>query len=321
MITQIVLVIVGLLMLLTSGELLVRGAVDLARALKVPALIVSLTIVAFGTSAPEIVVSIQAVLNGSSGIALGNIIGSNIANILMVLGIPAIIYPISSHVPGLRPHALTMIAATLIFAFFAYSNGAINFLFGAILFAALLCYLGFVLVDTLRGGGENPVLDQVEDYSDADSGLQALTIVFLIVGLIGLPLGAHILVTNGSEIASQIGIRDAIIGLTIVAFGTSLPELATVFSAALKKKSDVAIGSIVGSNIFNLLAVGGVTGLFGGAKFDAASLQFDLPVMIVASLVLVLFVVTQRNIGRLTGILMTAGYIAFIFWLASGSLT
>lgn len=319
MLTDLLLVLTGLLALLIAGELLVRGAVDLARALHIPALIVSLTIVAFGTSAPEIVVSIQAVLNGSAGIALGNIVGSNIANILMVLGIPAIIYPISTNVDGLKKHTIVMGLATIAFAMAAYLTGKITFMIGAALFTALIIYISYMLIDAMRGRGNNPVLDEVEEFSDGD-GLRLSTFVFIIVGLIGLPLGANLLVTHGSILASSLGVRDAVIGLTVIAFGTSLPELATVLSAAVKKKADVAIGSIVGSNIFNLLAVGGVTGLVGGASFDPASLHIDLPVMIFATVILCIFIFPKINIGRFPGMLMAAAYIGFIYYIATQTL-
>lgn len=311
MLLQTLLLLAGLVLLLTAGELLVRGAVDLARALNVPALIVSLTIVAFGTSAPEMVVSAQAVMNGNGGIALGNIIGSNVANILMVLGIPALVYPISAHVPGLRPHAFVMAAATLLFAYAAYILGGISQFFGIMLFAGLLGYLILMLIQAKRSPTGNPVVDDVDEFTDGN-GLNFLTILFLVLGLVGLPLGAHLLVTNGAAVASAFGVRDAIIGLTVIAFGTSLPELATVMSAALKKKSDVAIGSIVGSNIFNLLAVGGITGVVGGARFDSASLTLDIPIMLIATAILVIFTLMKKDIGRVTGAVMTILYITFI---------
>ncbi len=318
MLFSIAMIIIGLIILLVAGELLVRGAVDLASALKVPALLISLTIVAFGTSAPELIVSIQAVLNNTGGIALGNIIGSNIANVLMVLGFPAIVYPISSSVPGLRPHAIVMALATLVFAYGAFIVGEINFLIGLILFVGLITYLSYMLLTAKNGDHNIPVLDEIDEFTDG-GGLNISTITFLIAGLIGLPVGAHLLVTYGAELARSLGARDAIIGLTIIAFGTSLPELATVFSAALKKKADVAIGSIIGSNIFNLLAVGGVTGLVGGASFDQASLTLDIPVMLGATLLLIWFVLTKRNISKPVGIVMGLSYIIFIAYLANTS--
>lgn len=309
------LIVLGLIVLLSAGDVLVRGAVGLATALKIPALVVSLTIVAFGTSAPELVVSVKSVLSGNAGIALGNIIGSNIANVLLVIGLPAIIYPMSTHVDGLRRHAVIMLLATAAFAAIAYGRGAIDNLTGPILFAAIVTFVIYMWVRAQRSGNDDPVIDEVAEYAEGN-GLSARTILYIIVGLIGLPLGAHLLVTNGSALASDLGVRDELIGLTIVAFGTSLPELATVVAAAVQKKSDVAIGGIVGSNIFNLLAVGGAAGITGTAAFAAPSLGFDLPIMVLSSVILAGFIFTRRDIGRFSGFLMFAGYIAFIAALA-----
>ncbi|MEL7487179.1 MAG: calcium/sodium antiporter [Pseudomonadota bacterium] len=311
---SIALMVLGLAVLLISGDLLVRGAVGLATALRIPALVVSLTIVAFGTSAPELVVTVQAVLRDSAGIALGNIIGSNIANILLVLGFPAVIYPITTKVRGLRRHAVVMLAATALFSGFAYFNRGIDFAAGALLFGGILAYVGYMWIRA-TSGGVDPVIDEVAEYAEA-GGLSFVTILYLVAGLVGLPLGAHLLVTHGEALASSLGVRDELIGLTIVAFGTSLPELATVVAAAFHKKSDVAIGGVVGSNIFNLLAVGGAAGLAGGATFDASSLAFDLPVMIAVALAIGAFVFARRDIGRLAGAIFAVAYIAFIVALA-----
>jgi len=311
---EIFLIVVGLIILLVAGDLLVRGAVGLAAALNVPALLISLTIVAFGTSAPELVVSVQAVLSGSDGIALGNIIGSNVANVFLVLGLPAIIYPITTHVIGLRRHAVFMLAATAAFAGAAYYVGYIDTRMGAALFGGIIIYVAYMWFRASHGGNE-PIIDEVDEYLEASS-ISAKTLLFLAAGLVGLPLGAHLLVTNGAAMAAGLGVRDELIGLTIVAFGTSLPELATVAAAAVHKKSDVAIGGIIGSNIFNLLAVGGAAGLAGKATFDAASLSVDIPVMILASLILSAFVLTRRDIGRLSGLFLFGAYVGFIIALA-----
>ncbi len=307
---EIILIVVGLVILLVAGDLLVRGAVGLAAALNIPALLISLTIVAFGTSAPELVVSIQAVLSGSDGIALGNIIGSNIANVFLVLGLPAIIYPITTHVAGLRRHAVFMLAATAAFTGAAYFVGHIDTRIGASLFAGIIAYVAYMWFRARQGSTE-PILDEVDEYLEASS-VSIKTILFLMAGLVGLPLGAHLLVTNGAAMAAGLGVRDELIGLTIVAFGTSLPELATVSAAAVHKKSDVAIGGIIGSNIFNLLAVGGAAGLAGTAYFDVA----DIPVMILAALILSAFVLTRRDISRLTGLFFVGAYVGFIIALA-----
>ena len=315
MINDILLVIAGLAILLFAGDILVRGAVGLAAALKIPALVISLTIVAFGTSAPELVVTVQAVLSDKAGIALGNIVGSNIANILLVLGLPAIIYPVTTHVPGLRRHGVVMLIATAAFCAAAYIAGVINTQIGAALFLGVIAYVGYLWIRAMRSPEREPVIDEVEEYAAA-GGISAKTIGFLVAGLVGLPIGAHLLVTNGSSLATDLGIREELIGLTIIAFGTSLPELATVIAAAIHKKSDVAIGGIIGSNIFNIFAVGGAAGLAGTAVFSADSLRFEIPVMVISALLLSLFVFTRRDIGRLTGAVMFVGYIAFIFYLA-----
>lgn len=315
MIVEIVLIVLGLSLLLIAGDLLVRGAVGLAAALNVPALIISLTIVAFGTSAPELVVTVQAVLSGNDGIALGNIIGSNIANVLLVLGLPAIIYPISTHVAGLRRHMVFMLMATAAFVAAAYVVGYIDTAIGAGLFAGIIAYVAYMWFRARGGASADPVIDEVEEYQGAN-GLSAKVLFFIAAGIIGLPLGAHLLVSNGASLAYGLGVREEVIGLTIVAFGTSLPELATVAAAALHRKSDVAIGGIIGSNIFNILAVGGAAGLAGTAVFNPASLQGELPVMIFATLALSFFVATRRDIGRLAGLGMFLLYAGFIALLA-----
>lgn len=316
MAAEIILVVLGLATLLLAGDLLVRGAVGLATALKIPALLVSLTIVAFGTSAPEMVVSIQAVLTGNDGIALGNIIGSNIANIFLVLGLPAIIYPITTHVIGLRRHVAFMLLATAGFAGAAYAIGYIDTKIGAVLFGGIIAYVGYMWIRARSGEGGEPLLDEVEEYQET-AGVNLKTIGFLAAGLVGLPLGAHLLVTNGADLAAALGVREELIGLTIVAFGTSLPELATVIAAALHKKSDVAIGGVVGSNIFNILAVGGAAGLAGTAHFDTESLRVDIPVMALAAIVLSFFILTRRDIGRLSGLFFFGAYVGFILALTA----
>lgn len=314
---EIFLVIVGLIILLAAGDLLVRGAVGLAAALKIPALVISLTIVAFGTSAPELVVTVQAVLSGNDGIALGNIIGSNIANVFLVLGLPALIYPITTHVRGLRRHALFMLAATALFVAAAYFRGYIDTQIGAVFFSGIIVYILYMWIRAISGGAE-PVIDEVEEYL-GDGGVSLKTLIFLAAGLIGLPAGAHLLVTNGAALAADLGVREEVIGLTIIAFGTSLPELATVIAAALHRKSAVAIGGIIGSNIFNILAVGGAAGLAGTADFNRASLDLDIPVMVAAALAVSFYVFTRRDIGRLSGFIFFLLYLAFMFILARGA--
>lgn len=309
------LIALGLAVILMSGDLLVRGAVAAAQALKIPTLIVSLTIVAFGTSAPELVVAAESVLTGNPGIAVGTIVGSNIANLLLVLGLPALIYPISSKSPGLRQHAVALLIATAAFALFAYLRGGLDQVSGAFLFAGIIAYIGYMWIRVARGARDDPVVDQVEEYGD-DAKLSAKTLMYIAAGLLGLPLGANLLIQHGASAAADLGVRQELIGLTLVAVGTSLPELATVLVAAFRRKCDVVLGSVVGSNIFNIFAVGGVAGLVGGAKIGKETLAFEIPVMLGATLVVALFIYSRRSIGFLPGVVLLLAYAVFIAILA-----
>lgn len=317
MIGDIFFIVLGLAVLLVGGDLLVRGAVGMASALKIPPLLVSLTIIAFGTSAPELVVSVTSVLEHEPGIAIGNIIGSNVANVFLVLGLPALIYPMSAHVPGLRRHGAAMLVATAAFSAVAYFSGALDRNTGAALFCGIVLYVLFLAVMSKRSDGRDPVIDEVAEYSEGARTNMGASALYVIAGLIGLPIGAHLLVDSGASVAAELGVRAELIGLTVIAFGTSLPELATVVAAAFHKKSDVAIGNVVGSNIFNIFAVGGAAGLAGTAQFSDASLRLDIPAMIAASLALCFFILTRRDIGRITGVVFLIGYAAFIAALAA----
>ncbi|MFZ5617751.1 MAG: calcium/sodium antiporter [Pseudomonadota bacterium] len=316
MIADVLLILLGLAVLLVGGDLMVRGATGFATALKIPTLLVSLTIIAFGTSAPELFVSVTSVIEKEPGIAIGNIVGSSIANVLLVLGLPALIYPISAHVPGLRRHGVALMVATASFTAVAYGAGALDRMTGAALFAGIILYVLFLAFMARRTDGRDPVIDEVAEYSEGARENIGATLLYLTAGLIGLPVGAHLLVANGSSLAIDLGVRAELIGLTVVAIGTSLPELATVAAAALQRKSDVAIGNVVGSNIFNLFAVSGAAGLAGTASFNAASLRFEIPVMVAASLALAWFILTRRDIGRLLGLAFVLAYAAFIAALA-----
>ena len=317
MLIDSVLVVVGLAVLLVGGELLVRGAVSAAKLLSVPALLIGLTVVAFGTSAPELVVTVQAILSGDNGIAMGNIVGSNIANILLVLGLPAIVSAISLATPKLRRHATVMLAATAIFCGFVYATGVIGTLAGLVMLAVIGLYLVMIGLDALRSDGDADLMAEVEELGTT-AGSKWKTPLYLVLGLAALPVGANLLVENGADIAKVLGVRDEVIGLTIVAFGTSLPELATVFAAALKREADVAVGNILGSNIFNLLFVGGVAGLVGTSGFTDSARLVDLPVMIASAVLLGALVFGRGRIGRALGAVLTIAYAAYIVLLGTG---
>lgn len=301
----------GLLILLLAGDALVKGAVNLSLRLGVPALIVSLTIVAFGTSAPELLISIKAILDGAPGLALGNVVGSNTANVLLVLGIPALLATMHTSECDTRKSFNYMLVASFLFIALAF-RGVFDWIAALVLLSAL----AYVLADQFREARNHRKADKAnpeEDLEGVDPDMPGWRIaVFMILGLIGLPLGAGLLVDNATIIAQAYGVSDTVIGLTLVAIGTSLPELATTVMAALRRQADVALGNVIGSNMFNLLAIIGIASLVGPIDVDPAFLRFDLWVMLAASLLLIPFVYLQKDITRVWGIVLSALYAVYL---------
>ncbi len=297
----------GLLILLLAGDALVRGAVNFSLRLGIPALIVSLTIVAFGTSAPELLIAIAAIKDNAPGIAMGNVVGSNTANVLLVLGVPALLATLHTSECDTRQNYVYMILATLLFiAVCAVSP--ITWVHGLVLVGALAAILTKAFFDARahrNGDGE----DDLDDLEGADPSLPWWRIIlYLVLGLIGLPLGADLLVDGAVSIATDFGVSETVIGLTLVAIGTSLPELATTVMAALRRQADVAIGNVIGSNMFNLLAIIGIASFVGDIEVGPEFLRFDLWVMLAASLILLPFVFFKQNITRIWGVLLTGLY-------------
>jgi len=306
----------GLVILLLAGDALVKGAVNLALRIGIPALIVSLTVVAFGTSAPELLISVNAVLADKAGLALGNVVGSNTANVLLVLGVPALIAVMHTSACDCKRAYFQMLAATLLFIALAF-RGTFDWIAGLVLLGALALMLGDAFRNAVthrREAAAAAILaDDEEEVEGADPDMPWWQIVtFLVLGLVGLPLGADILVDNASILAMRYGVSEAAIGLTLVALGTSLPELATTVMAAIRRQADVALGNVIGSNMFNLLAIIGITALVGEVPVDREFLVFDLWVMLAASLLLIPFVILCRDIGRLWGIVLTCGYVGYV---------
>ena len=301
--------LLGLIVLLVAGDLLVRGAVNFSLKIKIPAFIVSLTVVALGTSAPELLVAIRAILDNSPGIALGNVVGSNIANVFLVLGIPALIAGINTRECNTRKNYVFMMIATVIFLSVAFIG---NFsLPQGILFLILLAlFLLITARDTLK------MQDKISnlEVENADPNLVFWKIIlFLSLGFIGLPIGADILVKNASFIAKSYGLSDEVIGLTLVALGTSLPELATTLMAALRKQAEVALGNVIGSNIYNLFAIVGITTMFGDIPIATSFFNFDFWILFGAGIVLFPFVYMRVNINRLWGAFLTLTYAAYLY--------
>ncbi len=306
----------GLLILLLAGDALVRGAVNLSLRLGVPALIVSLTIVAFGTSAPELLIAISAIKENAPGIALGNVVGSNTANILLVLGLPALLATLHTSECDSRKNYIFMLLASVLFIGLAFC-GVFNLLSGAILLAALALILGNAFREAhahRKACGEACAdEDELEGLEEADPDMPYWKVaIYLILGLVGLPMGAHLLVENATVIARNYGVSETVIGLTLIAVGTSLPELSTTVMAALRRQADVALGNVIGSNMFNLLAIVGITTLFGRIPVDPEFLRFDLWVMLGASLLLVPFVFFKKDITRVWGLILTALYVIYV---------
>lgn len=295
--------IAGLVGLFFGGEALVRGSVGIARRMAIPPLLIGLTVVGFGTSTPELLVSVDAAWRGVPDIALGNIVGSNIANILLIIGLSALVWPIKVMGATLRRDTAVMMAAALvlvpIFAMAQMGRPA-----GLVLVTGLVAYL----VWAYRQPGD-VAAEEVGVPAPASALVSTL---WVIGGLVALMVGARFLVDGAVNIARGYRISEAFIGLTIVAVGTSLPELATSLIAAFRRQSEIAIGNIVGSNIFNVLGILGVTALIAPIPVASRFLTFDLPVMIAVSLVLTALLLTRPVVGRGIGVAMLAGYVAYV---------
>lgn len=308
--------ITGLVILVLAGDALVRGAVNLGLRLGIPALIISLTVVAFGTSAPELLIAIQAMMEGSPGIAIGNVVGSNTANILLVLGVPALAAGIGTANCDSRKTFSFMLAATLIFIALSFL-GPLEIWHGVVLLVLFFAMLAESYIATRRHQAASTI-ENPEELEGADPKMRGWKIaLFLILGLIGLPLGADLLVDGAISIARQFGLSEAVIGLTLIAVGTSLPELATTLVAALRRHADVALGNVIGSNMFNILGIMGVASLFGPLHIPPEFLRFDLWVMLGSSLLLAPFVFGRWNITRVWGAVLTLVYVIYIVLLLS----
>lgn len=296
----------GFLILTLGAEALVRGASQIALRLGLTPLIIGLTIVAFGTSAPELAVSVKSAIAGNSGIALGNVIGSNIANIGLILGITALIRPIKIESQMVRRDIPIMIAASLLF-WSLLLDGGLSFWDGAILSVLLVAYLTFSYFTA-----EKQTDDDVEDTKQNPM----LSVLFIIIGISMLVGGGILFVDGAVALAKSFGISEVIIGLTIVAIGTSMPELVTSIVAALKGQSDIAIGNVVGSNLFNILGILGVTALIHPIVGSEIS-NLDWLSMIAFAIILLPFAYTGLRIGRREAALLVLGYVVYIGYLVA----
>lgn len=305
----IFLIILGFIILLLGGNWLVDGGVAIARRFRISPLVIGMTIVAFGTSAPELLVSLVSAIKGSSGIAVGNVVGSNIVNICLILGLTAVISPIVTDKKKVLSNGTVMIAASLLLPLFAL-NSHISRLEGITLFLGLILFTA-ISVRKGRMSGE----DLKNQYSDKKNLPLKKALLFTIAACGLLAVGADILVDGATKLAQDIGVSDKVIGLTIVALGTSLPELAASVAAAFKKQMDISIGNIIGSNIFNILCVLGISASIKPISIVNDSFQNDFWWMIGFSVALpILACLKQGRLGRTAGIILLAGY-AVYSWL------
>jgi cation:H+ antiporter len=312
---SVILVIGGLLLLVGGGELLVRGAVGLAAGLGVSPLVIGLTVVAFGTSAPELVVSLQAVLGGHPDIVLGNVVGSNIANILLIVGAAAALKTITVS-PGLvRRDGSLLLIATLGFAGLCLI-GSIGLIAGSGMVLVLIGYTGWSFWAARRRA---PTADpDTEEETEPVPGGIWVAVAITAFGIGGVVVGASLLIDGAVDIARWAGLSEAVIGLTLIAFGTSLPELATAGMAALRGHSDLAVGNALGSNLFNMLAIAGVTAMVAPVPVPPELLRFDLWVMIGVTVALLIMMTTERRVSRVEGSVLLVGYCLYITATVSG---
>jgi cation:H+ antiporter len=315
MTTTILLFLAGLIVLVLGADLLVRGATRLAAAFGVSPLVIGLTIVAIGTASPEIAVSLQAAAAGQGDLTLGNVLGSNIFNILFILGITSLVKPIVIAEQLIRKDAPVMLGISLI-AFLLAMDGKLGMIDGLLLLFGLVAYTAFAIRQS-REESKAVQKEYAQEFAPKEKRTTRRTVidlVFILIGLALLVLGSNWLVESSTQIAKSLGVSELVIGLTIVAIGTSLPEVATSVIAAMKGESDIAVGNAVGSNIFNLLGVLGIGSLVapGGISVASRVLQFDLPVMIFVALVTLPIFYIDNRISRLEGGLLLSYFLIYM---------
>lgn len=325
MVLAFILFVVGLLILIKGADLLVSGASSVSLKLKISPIVIGLTIVAFGTSSPELLVSVKSALSGSTDLALGNVIGSNLSNILVILGISALIYPLKVQKNTVWKEIPMSFLGAILMVILGIQTIIDNRVFSTINFASplpigsltltngliLLCFFIVFMYYTFGiAKAEGDSGEDVKEMSGTKSGL------FIFLGLVGLGFGSTLLVDNAIILARIFGFSDAFIGLTLVAFGTSLPELATSVTAALKKQVDMAVGNVIGSNIFNIFLILGITALVKPIPVSGQAL-IDIGVLFIATVFMfgALFVGRRHTLGKIEGVIMLIMYVGYISYL------
>lgn len=302
----------GFVLLLGGGEGLVRGAVGLARRFGLSELLIGLTVVAFGTSAPELFVSVQAALNGMPDLAVGNVVGSNIANIALILGAACLVKPVVVDRFDIRPDAYMLLAASALLVALGFTGGIVRLVAGAMVVTLVVHLVVSYRRERTAAKPESPDWHE-EEAEEIETTWGVWTSVALVGGgLVALVFGTDLLIGGAVEIARLLNVPDAVVGLTVVAVGTSLPELATSVVAARKGHADVAVGNVLGSNLFNILLILGVTSLVSPVSINAGMARVDMPVMFALTALAVAVLMLRGRLGRLWGAGLTVGYLVYV---------
>lgn len=309
------LLFIGLALLLVSGEVLVKGAVGLAARLRISKLVVGATIVSMGTSAPELLVSMQAAIAGHPEIAIGNVVGSNIANLALVLGLVLIIFPLNVDKNTIRLDWPVMMVASVLFYLMAM-NGLLGFIEGLVLVIILIGYVGYAVYESRKQSNQESESDFIELKSEARRGFGYL-LLLVVGGSIGLVFGARWFLEGAVSIAEQFSVSEHLISVTLVAFGTSVPELFTSLVAAFRKQTDISIGNLIGSNTFNILAILGLTSVVKEVAVSERMLSADMFWMLGISFLMLPFFLMGNKLTRWQGFVLVISYTAYIYFVIS----
>jgi len=310
---EYVLLIGGLIILIIAGELLVRGAVGVALKFNIPTLVIGMTVVSFGTSAPELLVSLKAALNNHPELAIGNVVGSNIANIALVLGITTMILPITVKRSTAKVDWPIMMITTILFFIFIL-NGIIEWYEGLVFTLGIIGFNIYMFWNAKRQNKKETLEEEVQEIKESKL---TLNVLLIILGSVGLAFGASWLLDGAVQIAANFGVSEHVIGVTIVAFGTSVPELITSVMAALKKHTDISVGNLIGSNIFNILGVLGITSLVKEIPVSDLVISNDIYWVLAISFLVFPLMIIGYKINRIRGFILFASYCVYIYFVVS----
>lgn len=312
MLTTIVLLIIGLIVLIVGGDYLVRGSSSIALRLHLSPLVVGLTIVAFGTSAPELLISIQSALKGSPDLVMGNVVGSNICNLALVLGLTAVINPVKVQINSIRfDWPMTMGASILLYLI--VREGSIAAFEGILFLIIIISYLIFIIQQSRKETKANISAGDKDEIPEMPSKQIWKDLVFIAIGCVGLYFGSEWFVNSAKELALSIGVEERVVGLTVVALGTSLPELVTAAVASYKGQTDLALGNLMGSNIFNILSILGITSIIREIHVHIDILNKDIIWMLMITLMILPLMIMRREIGRVDGFILLLVYAVYIY--------